>query len=67
MQDLKHLLKTVAFAKSPEHERFVQDFEGMARGRYALAYLVGVEGSARETACLWQGAPFCSFEARWHA
>lgn len=43
MQDLKSLLKTVAFAKSPEHERFVQDFSGKTRGRYALAYLVGVE------------------------
>lgn len=42
MQDLKRLLKTVAFAKSPEHERFVQDFKGKTRGRYALAYLVGV-------------------------
>lgn len=43
MQDLKRLLPTVAFAKSPEHERFVQEFQGETRGRYALAYLVGVE------------------------
>ena len=25
----------------------------------------GVECSVRETACLWQGAPFCTFEAVW--
>jgi hypothetical protein len=36
-------LARVAFAKNPEHERFVQGFAGRTRGRYALAYLVGVE------------------------
>jgi hypothetical protein len=43
MVDLKSLLRTVAFAKSPEHERFVQEFEGQTRGRYAIAYLVGIQ------------------------
>ncbi len=33
----------VAYAKSPMHERFLQGFEGKLRGRYPLAFLVGVE------------------------
>lgn len=36
------LLPTVAFAKSPAHERFVQGFEGQTKGRYVIAYLAGV-------------------------
>src|SRR5262245_7269946 len=42
MHDLKRLLTSIAYAKSPEHERFVRDFEGTSKGRYVLAYLVGV-------------------------
>lgn len=38
----KLLLPTVAFAKSPAHERFVQSFEGQTKGRYVIAYLAGV-------------------------
>jgi hypothetical protein len=36
-------LPGVAYAKSPEQERFVQGFEGKLKGRYNLAFLVGVE------------------------
>jgi predicted hydrocarbon binding protein len=36
-------LDTIAYAKSPAHERFLRTFEGRTRGRYCLAYLVGLE------------------------
>ena len=36
-------LTSVAYAKNPDHERFIQGFTGQCRGRYHLAYLVGVE------------------------
>jgi hypothetical protein len=35
-------LATVAFAKTPAHERFVQGFEGQTKGRYAITYLAAV-------------------------
>lgn len=36
------LLATVAFARCPAHERFVQSFAGQTKGRYVIAYLAGV-------------------------
>lgn len=36
-------LESVAYAKNPDHERFIQGFIGECRGRYHLAFLVGVE------------------------
>ncbi len=36
-------LDSVAYAKNPDHERFIQAFTGQCRGRYHLAFLVGVE------------------------
>ena len=36
-------LPSVAYAKNPEHERFIQSFEGQVKGRYHLAFLVGIE------------------------
>jgi hypothetical protein len=36
-------LDSVAYAKNPAHERFVQRFEGKLKWRYHLAFLVGVE------------------------
>ncbi len=42
MPEKSLLLPSVAFAKSPDHERFVQSFEGQTKGRYIIAYLAGV-------------------------
>lgn len=36
-------LPSVSYAKSPEQEEFVQNFQGKLKGRYHLAFLVGVE------------------------
>jgi hypothetical protein len=36
-------LSTVAYAKSPSHERFIQGFGGKLKGRYLIGFLVGVE------------------------
>jgi hypothetical protein len=33
----------VAYAKSPSHEHFIQGFDGKLKGRYLIAFLVGVE------------------------
>jgi hypothetical protein len=37
------LLTTIAYAKNLKHQRFVQSFEGQLKGRYVIAFLVGVE------------------------
>jgi len=36
-------LHNVVYAKNPAHELFLQGFTGQCRGRYHLAFLVGVE------------------------
>jgi hypothetical protein len=36
-------LSTIAYAKNLAHQRFVQSFEGKLKGRYVMAFLVGVE------------------------
>lgn len=56
MQDLKQLLKSVAYAKSPAHERLVRDFEGKSKGRYVLAYLVGIGVLGGSELRAYQGA-----------
>jgi hypothetical protein len=33
----------VAYAKNPIHERFIQAFQGKLKGRYLIAFFVGVE------------------------
>jgi hypothetical protein len=37
------LLTTIAYARNVNHQRFVQRFEGKLKGRYVIAFLVGVE------------------------
>lgn len=39
-----------------------ETFEGILLG---LLKTFGVEGSVKETECLWKGSPYCAFEARW--
>jgi hypothetical protein len=36
-------LTTIAYAKNLDHQRFIQSFEGKLKGRYVMAFLVGVE------------------------
>jgi hypothetical protein len=36
-------LDTIAYAKNPAHERFIQNFDGKLKGRYVIGFLVGVE------------------------
>ncbi|HEV8578322.1 MAG TPA: hypothetical protein VGX68_04510 [Thermoanaerobaculia bacterium] len=39
-----------------------ETFVGILHG-YLKAF--GVQGSAREVACIWEGSPYCTFEVRW--
>ncbi len=36
-------LESIAYAKNPAHERFIQNFGGKLKGRYVIGFLVGVE------------------------
>ena len=39
-----------------------ETFVGILQG-YLKVF--GVQGSAQEIACIWEGSPFCTFEVRW--